>query len=146
LILLLHRKDHSPFIQQVLSAGPLESLLAGHGEAFIDRIELEAHADPSFAELLGGVWQSRMSDAVWGTRPRGLGSQRLGVTSLRRLWTFRRSPSSASRPGRHNPVYTRIGYQLPHVLVGVNNDSEVHAIDRSVPAIHLNRALEIGGF
>jgi hypothetical protein len=65
LILMLHRKDQSPSIQPVLSAGLVEDLLSGHGEAFIERIELEAHADPSFAKLLGGVWQSRMSDAVW---------------------------------------------------------------------------------
>jgi len=65
LILMLHRKDQSPSIQPVLSAGLVEDLLSGHGEAFIERIELEAHADPSFAKLLGGVWQSRMSEAVW---------------------------------------------------------------------------------
>ena len=65
LILLLHRKDHSSFIQQAPFAGPVEDLLAKHGEAVIERIELEAHADPSFAELLGGVWQNTMSGAVW---------------------------------------------------------------------------------
>jgi hypothetical protein len=64
-LILLHRKDQSPFIQQVLSAGPVDDLLAKYGEVFIERVELEAHADPSFAKLLGGVWQSRMSDSVW---------------------------------------------------------------------------------
>jgi hypothetical protein len=65
LILVVHSKDQSPFIQQVLSAGPLENLLSDHGEAFIERIETEAHADPSFAKLLGGVWKRMMSDSVW---------------------------------------------------------------------------------
>ena len=65
LILAIHRKDQSPAIQPVLSAGLVEDLLARHGEEFIERIELEAHADPSFAKLLGGVWQSRMSEGVW---------------------------------------------------------------------------------
>ena len=64
-ILDLHRKDHSPAIQEVLSAGPLQALLVEHGQAFIDRIQREAIADPSFAELLGGVWGTWMSDDVW---------------------------------------------------------------------------------
>jgi hypothetical protein len=64
-ILLVHRKDQSPAIQQVLSAGPLEDLLATYGQVFIERIEREAVADPAFAQLLGGVWKSRLSDHVW---------------------------------------------------------------------------------
>jgi hypothetical protein len=65
LILTVHRKDQSPAIQEVLSAGPLEDLLARHGQDFIALVELEAAADPSFAHLLGGVWKSGMSDDVW---------------------------------------------------------------------------------
>jgi hypothetical protein len=49
----------------VLSAGPIEDLLAQHGDAFIDRVEIEARRDPSFAKVLGGVWQNSMSDEVW---------------------------------------------------------------------------------
>jgi len=64
-ILVVHRKDQSPAIQQVLSAGPLEDLLATYGQIFIERIEREAIADPFFAKLLGGVWKSRISDHVW---------------------------------------------------------------------------------
>jgi len=48
-----------------LSAGPLEDLLAMHGPAIIDRVEAEAARDPTFAKLLGGVWQNRMTDEVW---------------------------------------------------------------------------------
>ena len=65
LILLIHSRDQSVPIQQVLSAGPIEDLLTMHGEAFIERVEAEARKDPSFANLLGGVWRSSMSDDVW---------------------------------------------------------------------------------
>jgi hypothetical protein len=65
LILEIHHRDQSIVIQQVLSAGPIEELLARHGENFIDRIEAEARKDPLFATVLGGVWQNSMSDEVW---------------------------------------------------------------------------------
>jgi hypothetical protein len=65
MILAIHTRDQSVHIREVLSAGPLENLLALHGEQFIDRVESEARRDPSFAKLLGGVWKNRMSDAVW---------------------------------------------------------------------------------
>jgi hypothetical protein len=54
--------------QQVLenlSAGPLEDILAHHGESFIDRVEAEAERSGEFRELLGGVWQNRMSNELW---------------------------------------------------------------------------------
>jgi hypothetical protein len=65
LILEIHRKDRSIPIQQVLSAGPVEDLLAMHGDRFIERVEQEARKDPQFAKLLGGVWRNRMTDEVW---------------------------------------------------------------------------------
>jgi hypothetical protein len=49
----------------VLAAGPLEDLLAYHGPAFIDRVEQEARRYRAFRHLLGGVWPSSISDAVW---------------------------------------------------------------------------------
>ena len=49
----------------VIAAGPLEDLLSLHGELFIERVEKEAKKNPAFAHLLGGVWQSNMSDDVW---------------------------------------------------------------------------------
>lgn len=64
MILAIHSRDQSTHIQQVLSAGPVENLLALHGEEFIDRVESEAQRDPSFAKLLGSVWKNRMSDEV----------------------------------------------------------------------------------
>jgi hypothetical protein len=65
LILAIHRKDHSPRVQELLSAGMVEDLLAMHGDKFIDRVEAEAQEDPSFAKLLGGVWKNQMSDQLW---------------------------------------------------------------------------------
>jgi hypothetical protein len=64
-ILAIHAKDQSPCIQQGLSAGPVEELLAKHGENFIERMEIEARRDPMFAKLLGGVWKNSMRDDVW---------------------------------------------------------------------------------
>lgn len=49
----------------VLAAGPLEDLLSYHGEDFIERVEAEAKVNAKFAHLLGGVWQSQMTDAIW---------------------------------------------------------------------------------
>lgn len=64
-------------IQRVLSAGPIEDLLARHGDVFIDRVEHGASGDPNFAKLLGGVWKNSMSDAVW---------ERLQAVCDRRRW------------------------------------------------------------
>jgi len=41
-----------------LAAGPLETLLAWHGTAFIDRVEQRAATDTRFNHLLGGVWRN----------------------------------------------------------------------------------------
>lgn len=65
LILAIHHRDRSITIQQVLSAGPVEDLLAKHGDTFIERVEAEARRDSQFAKLLGGVWKNGISDAVW---------------------------------------------------------------------------------
>jgi len=65
LILTIHSKDQSPRIQEVLSAGPIENLLANYGDAFIERVEVRARKDPKFAKLLGGVWQGGMTNAMW---------------------------------------------------------------------------------
>jgi len=64
LILTIHSKDQSPRIQEVLSAGPVETLLDKHGERFIERIEVQARQDQMFARLLGGVWMNSMSDSI----------------------------------------------------------------------------------
>ena len=59
------RADQSQVIGENLSAGPLEDLLAKHGDKVIDRVEAEAKMDPSFAFLLGGVWRNEMDENIW---------------------------------------------------------------------------------
>ena len=51
LILEILRRNSSNQILEVLSAGPLENLLAKHGERIIDAVESEAKANSSFATL-----------------------------------------------------------------------------------------------
>ena len=65
LILAIHARNQSPRIQEVLSAGPVEDLLAKHGDKFIERVEAQARQDAKFAKLLGGVWKNSMTDEVW---------------------------------------------------------------------------------
>jgi hypothetical protein len=57
--------DQSPVIAENLSAGPLEDLLAMHGDVVIGWIEARVKEDPAFAFLLGGVWRNEISEAVW---------------------------------------------------------------------------------
>lgn len=47
------------------AAGPLEDLLASHGDKFIDAVELEARDDPRMRWALSGVWQNAMPDSIW---------------------------------------------------------------------------------
>jgi len=77
LILAVLAKDTSDEVLQLLSAGPLEDLLAKHGNAFIERIELEARQNPQFRDLLGGVWQNSMTDDIW---------QRVEAARLHKKW------------------------------------------------------------
>jgi len=65
LVLAINEMDSTFEIQEVLAAGPLEDLLAKHGHEIIESIEDEALKNPSFARLLGGVWQNQMSDEIW---------------------------------------------------------------------------------
>ena len=57
-----------------LAAGLLEDLIALRGEAFIDRIEVEARLNPLFRQTLHGVWQNRTPPDLWTRveRARGL--------------------------------------------------------------------------
>jgi hypothetical protein len=54
----------APFLGN-LAAGPLEDLLCTHGVEYIDLIEVQARSCPRFAKLLGGVWQSQMTEDIW---------------------------------------------------------------------------------
>lgn len=50
----------------VLAAGPLEDLLAEHGELIIEDVEALAKQDPEFRKCLVGVWKNAMGDALYG--------------------------------------------------------------------------------
>ena len=65
LILEILRRNNSSQIVELLAAGPLEDLLAHHGERMIASVETEAKGNPEFARLLGGVWKNAMSEEVW---------------------------------------------------------------------------------
>lgn len=65
LVLEVLRRDKSIEVAEVLSAGPLEDLLAKHGPYVIGRVEQQAKSSPEFASLLGGVWKNAMSDDIW---------------------------------------------------------------------------------
>jgi hypothetical protein len=64
-ILAILRSDLSDEQRASLAAGPLETLLAWHGEGFIDRVEHQAALDRRFNYLLGGVWQCGMPQEIW---------------------------------------------------------------------------------
>jgi hypothetical protein len=65
MILEILKLNSSGKIQEVLSAGPLEDLLAKHGPLVIELVESEAKQNKRFAQLLGGVWQSSMTKEIW---------------------------------------------------------------------------------
>ena len=48
-----------------IAAGPLEHLLAKHGDDYISFVEVEARLSRAFARSLAGVWRNSMSDDVW---------------------------------------------------------------------------------
>lgn len=49
---------------QVLAAGPLEDVIAFHGEALLPELELHARRSPPFRLLLNGVWFNHASRSV----------------------------------------------------------------------------------
>ena len=57
--------DSSDPIMEVLAAGPVEDLLSRHGHAVGDQLVLAAAANPTFRELLGGVWRGSIADEIW---------------------------------------------------------------------------------
>ena len=61
--MLAHAADER--VISMLAAGPLEDVLAYHGDALIDRVESEADGNSRFKHALGDVWQNAMSDEVW---------------------------------------------------------------------------------
>lgn len=77
LILQILERDDTARVVEILSAGPLEDLLSGHGPKMIDAIEDEARRNPKFAFLLGGVWPSDIDPDVW---------RRVGLVRVRSGW------------------------------------------------------------
>src|SRR5687768_6632613 len=49
---------------QVLAAGPLEDVIAFHGERLLPELELHARRSPPFRLLLNGVWFNQASRSV----------------------------------------------------------------------------------
>ena len=64
-VVILASRKSSAFQSAILAAGPLEILLAWHGAAFIERVEIQAARDPQFKHLLGGVWRCGMPPEIW---------------------------------------------------------------------------------
>ena len=64
-ILTTYKRDVSDRVIAALAAGPLEDLLAKHGQNYIDQVEQLAGRDERFNRLLGGVWRNSMTDASW---------------------------------------------------------------------------------
>jgi hypothetical protein len=59
LIMAIHEKDQSPRIQENLSAGPVEDLLAKHGEQFIARVEAQARRPRPLRSCWGEFGRTR---------------------------------------------------------------------------------------
>jgi len=65
LIKKIYATDQSDIICENLAAGPIEDLLTRHGEKVIEIVILTAKENPSFCNLLGGVWQNSIQDNIW---------------------------------------------------------------------------------
>lgn len=64
-VLEILERTHSTQALECLAAGPLEDLLAEHGNRLIELVEQEAQQSSAFRGLLAGVWQNTMSDDLW---------------------------------------------------------------------------------
>lgn len=64
-ILKVVAKRPSEWTLCMLAAGPIEDLIGECGDAFIDRIEVEARRDPVFRRALHGVWKTTSRQDVW---------------------------------------------------------------------------------
>ena len=64
-ILKIFMLDRSDQLLANLAAGPLEDLLAQHGERFIERVETLARQEPRFRFTLQMVWRNAISAPVW---------------------------------------------------------------------------------
>jgi len=65
IISAIHDLDSEQKCIEIFSAGPIEDMLAYQGPTVINLIDKKARQDPSFAHVLGGVWQNSMTDEIW---------------------------------------------------------------------------------
>ena len=65
LVLAILSLTDSHQVIENLGAGPLEDLLAKHGDGLIERAEKLATQDPEFRRCLSHTWQNEMSQAIW---------------------------------------------------------------------------------
>jgi len=65
IILSILAETNDEWVLTNLAAGPVESLMASHGDLAISWVEREAVRSSAFRELLGGVWRNLISDDVW---------------------------------------------------------------------------------
>ena len=59
------RRAPSEGVLGLIGAGTLENFLGHHGDAFTDRVEREADADPRFRYVVWNVWKWEISEPVW---------------------------------------------------------------------------------
>ena len=52
-------------ILEALAAGPLEDLLAEHGQLIFPELETYIEANPEFKECLSNVWKNDMSNKLY---------------------------------------------------------------------------------
>jgi hypothetical protein len=64
IVLEILHAPHVDSVAEILAAGPLEDVLMKFGPTTIERVEALAKSDPSFRDLLGGVWTSGMDTEV----------------------------------------------------------------------------------
>ena len=57
-----------------------------------------------------------------------------------------KATSSVLRPGRHDASHAGVCDQLTHVLVGMNDDAEIHPIGRRVSIGDADFTLQVVGF
>lgn len=62
---IAHRTNGDIPLLGALAAGPLEDLLARHGETIIGDVEAVAKRDPAIRRCLAGVWKNKMSHDLY---------------------------------------------------------------------------------
>ena len=61
----IHELDKDQKHVETFSASLVEDILVHKGYSVIEKIENKAKQDRSFANVLGGVWKSKISEEIW---------------------------------------------------------------------------------